>query len=266
MFIIEVPYFNLTQIYNSMQVPRWMRLKDNKYVVIHKDKAITVEQKRQRLIFNCSEEEFYNTWFHYFDLKTDYFDLNMKVRNIGRKFKIAANRGNGIHILNQDPFELYIYCRLATFVGFRKASELLNRIAVTYGTRHKNSMGDAGRVFWYEWPSPEELLEKLNKEKESSGKVKPLLKEICESIVNGNFDVMDSDNELFGLFCLRENIFPLVDVEEVLRKNFDCEPEEFADWYLGDFEDCGLVYTYILHHIMNPPNKIREVLSSGVSR
>ena len=52
----------------------------------------------------------------------------------------------------------------------------------------------------------------------------------------------------------------LLFIEETLKKNFDCIPEEFEDWYLYDFENKGLVYTYILHHIMNPPKKIKEVV------
>lgn len=272
MFVIEVPYINLDQIYNSGQAPRWIKLKEGKYVVPYKDKALKVEQQRDkfdfnkyRLIMNCTEEDFYNIWFDYFDLKTDYFKLNIKTKKLGKKFRVIANRGSGIHILNQDPFEAYIFCRLATFVGFNKASELMNHIAQIYGVEHKQSMREAGRITWYEWPTPEMMLEKLSKEKESSGKVKPLLKQICKALVNNDFDIMKSDNELFGLFGLRENIFPLVGIKDTIEKNFNCEADEFADWYLDEFEECGLIYMYILHHIMNPPKRIKEATSSGIS-
>lgn len=266
MFIIEVPYFNLDQIYNSKQAPRWIKLKENNYIVIHRDKAVVVEQKRQRLILKCTEEEFYSTWFDYFDLRTDYFKLNAQIKKLGGKFKIVANRGSGIHILNQDLFETLVYCELVPLVGFDKASELMLRIATNYGIHHKNSMGDAGKVDWYEWPNPEILLEKLNKEKKSSGIVKSMLRHICENIVDRVFDVEESSNELFRLLGMHKNEFPIVGIEEVLERNFDCLAEEFEEWYLYGFENKGLAYMCILHHVINPPKKIKEAISNGVSR
>lgn len=263
MFIIEVPFFNLEQIYNSNQAPRWLKLKENKYIVIYKDKAIAVEQKKQRLILGCSEEEFYNIWFDYFDLKTDYYAINNQIKGISKKFKVPCNRGQGLHVLRQDKFEMYVYCKLVQKVGWKEAKELMIRIAATYGIHHKNSMGDAGRVFWYEWPQPERLLEKLSKEKESSGKVKPFLKKLCDAIINKGFDITKTDNELFRLFGMHENIFPAFEIEETIRKNFNCTPKEFADNYLNDVE--ALTYVYILYHIKNPPKKIKEATSNGVS-
>ena len=263
MFVVNVPYFNLDQIYNSLQAPRWIKLREMKYVVIHKEHVLKIEQQKQRLIFSCSEDEFYNIWFNYFDLRTDYLIENNKIKRLGGKFKIPANRGNGIHILNQDPFEMYIFCKLVSKVGFNKATELMNRIACNYGIEHKQSMREVGRIFWYEWPTPESLLEQLNKEKESSGKVKTFLKKLCNAIINDGFDITKSDNELFRLFGMHEiNSFPLNGIEETLRKNFDCIPEEFADWYLDEIENKGLVYMYILHHITNPP---KEIIRYGFS-
>ena len=48
MFVIEVPYFNLDQIYNSGQAPRWIKLMESKYVIPHRDKALKIEQQRDR--------------------------------------------------------------------------------------------------------------------------------------------------------------------------------------------------------------------------
>lgn len=273
MFVIEVPYINLDHIYNSGQAPRWIKLKDSHYIIPYKNKALKIQQQknrfdfnRHRLIMNCSEEDFYNIWFNYLDLRTDYFKLNMQIKRLGGKFKVIANRGSGIHILNQDPFEAYIFGKLIKNIGWVKAKELMNRIAQTYGIEHKQSMREAGRVVWYEWPNPEIMLEKLNREKESSGKIKPLLRRICENIVDRVFDIEESNDELFRLLGMHKNVFPIIGIEETLEKNFDCIPEEFEDWYLYGFENKGLIYMYILHHIMNPPKKIKEAISNGVNR
>ena len=46
MFVIEVPYFNLDKIYESYQAPRWIKLKESKYVIPHRDKALKIEQEK----------------------------------------------------------------------------------------------------------------------------------------------------------------------------------------------------------------------------
>lgn len=265
MFVIDVPYFNLDQIYNSGQVPRWIKLKEGKYIIPFKDRALKIEQKRDRFDFNkyrliisCSEEDFYNIWFEYFDLRTDCLDVNMKVKRLGGKFKVPANRGSGIHIIHQDEFEAYVLAKLITFVGYRKAGELMNRIAQTYGIEHKQRMREAGRVVWYEWPTPETMLEKLNKEKiNSDNKVKKFLKKLCEAIINDGYDYTCSDNELFKLFGKHDmSQFPMTRIEDIITKNFKENPEEFVDWYLSDIEEKGIVYMYIVHYILN---RLKEV-------
>lgn len=264
MFIIEVPYFNLTQIYNSKQAPRWMRLKENKYIIIHGDKAITAEQKRQRLILGCSEEEFYNTWFDYFDLKTDYCMINDHIKRVNKKFKIPCNRGQGLHVLNQDKFEMYVYCKLIQKLGWEKASEMMLRIAATYGIHHKNSMGDAGKVYWHEWPQPERMLERLDKEGVSTP-VKTFLKKLCHAIVYDAFDITQQDNDLFKLLGLHQlEQFPQYGLEETIKKNFSCNVDEFVTDFLDDSKYKGMAYMYIHYHINNIPKE--RLIYHGISR
>ena len=259
MFVIEVPYMNLEQIYNSLQVPRWIKLKENKFVVIHKNKALKIEQNKERFIMNCSEDEFFNIWFDYFDLKTDYKQLNDKIKRLGKKFKIIANRGKGIHILNQDYFETYIYSEIAEKVGYGKAYVAINHIAEVCGVKHVQAMREAGRITWYEFPGPEMILENFDKLKKM-GKINIWLKSLCESLVKGE---LFAANDLYKLFDMHDSdVFPLIGIEDTLVKNFDCEPEEFADWYLDEIENKGLVYMYILHHITNPP---KEKMTYGVN-
>ena len=268
MFVIEVPYFNLDHIYNSGQAPRWIQLSQSpeksKYVIPYRDKALKIEQQRDRfdwtryrLIMNCSEEEFYSIWFEYFDLRMDCFTENCRIKRLGGKFKIIANRGHGIHILKQDKFEAYVLSRAIARVGYEKSRHVMNRIAETCGICHKQSMREAGQITWYEFPTPEMILEKIDK-LENSKIIKSYiwLARICEAAIDGfNFD--DSENELFRLFGLHEmNAFPLEGIRDTLVKNFGENPEEFADWYLDEIENKGLVYMYIVHHIINRPKEM----------
>ena len=94
----------------------------------------------------------------------------------------------------------------------------------------------------------------------SSGKVKPFLRKLCNAILFKEFDFNESGNDIFKMLT-HEDVFPTIGIEETLIKNFKCEPEEFADWYLHELKNKGLVYLYILHHIINPPQKkIKETI------
>lgn len=270
MFVIEVPYFNLDHIYNSGQAPRWIKLKEGKYVIPHKDKALKVEQQRNkydwtkyRLVFSCTEEDFYNTWFNYFDLRTNYMEENIKIKHLGGKFKIAAIRGHGIHVLNQDTFEMYVFTKMIEKVGYEKASRALNHIAEVCGVKHIQSMREAGKITWYEFPTPEMILEKIDKLKKM-GKINDWLKRLCEAIVYKDYAYQYVGN--WSALCKFYNgyngDFPTEGIEEVLIKNFNCEPDEFADLYLSCIENKGLVYMYILYQVMN---KVKEVIPYGVN-
>ena len=269
MFVIDVPYFNLDQIYNSGQAPRWIKMRESKYIVPYKDKALKVEQvrdrydwKKYRLIFSCTEEDFFNIWFEYFDLRMDCLEENEKVKMLGGKFKVPANRSFGMHVLKQDPFEAYILSKIITNAGYSKAFVAMNHIAEVCGTCHIQAMKEARKITWYEFPSPEMILENFDKLKRM-GKINKWLKKLCLAIVNDGFDVTSSDNELFRLFAMHDtNVFPLDGIKETLAKNFDCDPEDFANKYLSKVENKGLVYLYILHHIKNPG---KEVFVYGVN-
>lgn len=266
MFVIEVPCFNLDEIYRSNQSCRWIKLKDGKYVIPFRNKALKVEQQKERFIMSCSEEDFYNIWFDYFDLKTDYMELNNQIKRLGGKFKVIANRGKGIHVLKQDIFETYIYAKIACKFGSLNAELAIDHIAKVCGIKHVQSMREAGRVTWYEFPTPEMILDKFDK-LDQMGNVNKWLKKLCEAIVNEGFIPTESDNGLFELFALHDvTVFPVEGIEKVLEKNFDCSVDEFADWYLSDIESKGLVYLYILHHVLNPPVKMKEVTSRGFGR
>lgn len=258
MFVIDVPYFNLDQIYNSMQCPRWIKLKEMKYVIPFRDKALKIEQVKERLIMSCTEEDFYNIWFKYFDLQTDYMDENYKVKKAHKKFKVPANRGNGIHILNQDMFETYVFCKLIHKLGWENACETINQIAASYGIGHEQSMREAGQVTWYEFPTPESLLEKLTLENSNAQETKFLYK-LSDAIVNHGFDMTEKDDKLFKLLGLHDmNQFPVVGLENTIEKNFKCDAYNFENEFLSNtkLKNYGLLYMCILHHVKNPPMEV----------
>lgn len=259
MFVIDVPFFNLDQIYNSKQVPRWIKLNDSKYIIAHGNKSLKVEQVKERLIMSCTEDDFFNIWFEYFDLRTDYSEVNRRIKSYSRKFVAPSNRGSGIHIINQESFETYVLCKLAQYVGWEKVKQLMIAIAEKYGIKHVQAMREAGKQTWYEWPSPESLLEQLEKEDSNKSKTIRFLKKLCNAIVYDDYAYTHNGNDAFNLLYRHDmNIFPILGIEQTIEKNFKCDAERFEAEHISDMKYKGVAYMYILHHTMNPPKEVQR--------
>ena len=57
---------------------------------------------------SCSLSEWNDIWFPYFDLSTDYASVRSSIPSSDKYIHNAAKIGQGIRILNQDPFEMLI--------------------------------------------------------------------------------------------------------------------------------------------------------------
>lgn len=285
MYVLEIPFMDLDQIYNSGQVFRWIRLNDHKYVIPFRDKALKVEQQKQRFMFDCSEEAFFETWWDYFDTQTDYSILNNAVRFCDESFKIPANRAKGIHIIKQDLFEVIIACSLETATSVQRTKEMMNGIARKTGVKHKQAMREAGQVCWYEFPTPEKLLQKQDfLTTQETGYKHDIIIGLCESIVDGwlDFELLQSmayeeakeylmafdgiglkvaDSIcLYGLHHMQA--FP---VDTHLNQIFERDGmtyDEFVEWFLEDNkiakENKGLLRQYLWYNEVYPPRRLEE--------
>lgn len=108
MFTKEIKCFDLQQTAESGQCFRWERVSDNTYRVPILDESIEVSQEGDRFTFSCNEEEFYEKWYHYFDLDTDYGDIVGQIPSEDSFLYEAAKNCGGIRILNQDLWEMML--------------------------------------------------------------------------------------------------------------------------------------------------------------
>lgn len=253
MFVIEVPFFNLDQIYASGQGPRWIKLKDMKYVIPHGSKALKIEQKNARLMISGNDDDFYDIWYHYLDLGTDYREINYRMKKECSGFIELANECSGVHVIKPEPFESYVFSKLIQYTGWEKAKRLMNRIAKDYGIVHSQTMREAGKIKWYEWPMPEALLEKLMKEwSPQMPKVKRFLVKLCDAIVNEGYDYEQNGNDLFRLLCKHDlKTFPTTGIEKVIEKDFRSDVDWFETEYLYDVKYRGVCFVYMLHRALN---------------
>lgn len=283
---MEVPFMDLNRIYDSGHVFRWIKLRDDKYVIQNGDKALKVEQNRDRfdiqkcrLIMSCTEEEFYETWFHYFDMTTDYghpfFAMNRSQEEI---FKVWAVRAGGCRVIQPDLFESIIsFIIAAHYKTHAEACVAIEKLTQVCGIKKVQSMRENGKVVWYTFPSAESI---LSHRSDLSFMDKSLVKRLCltcEDIVSGWIDLpllqqmsfMDSLEYLMMFdyipivsaenICLHglhhTNCFPGEEqVDELILKELDMDGETFVDWHLGDVEGYeGIIFQYVLFNKLNSP-------------
>lgn len=124
MFTIDVPTLDILKVYYSGQALGWRKLgglNARKYLVYHDGHVAKVEQHtnngKHLLAVSCTDDVFYNVWFDYFDLATDYTVLQAAVRDVGGPIRTQARHARGVHILRQEPWQA-----LVSAVLFQKAS------------------------------------------------------------------------------------------------------------------------------------------------
>lgn len=169
MFVISVPFFDLDQIYMLYgRQLNWIKVSPRNYVVVCKDKAVGVSQQgpgnfdnsRDRLMFHCSEDEFFDMWFNYFDFRTDYQDLFRSNESLRKKKKFQSS---GLHMVKRPLLESLV----CSFLSFKSSTFDCQKFVELYGIKHKNSFRSLGAQTWYEFPDLEKLREVLSGDKEA---------------------------------------------------------------------------------------------------
>lgn len=102
--------FCIQQIADSGQCFRIYQLTDNIWRVIAKGKHVDVQElKKGQHKFLCSDDDFYSTWYDYFDFGTNYGHIKDMILSQNDPYLINAIKfGYGIRILRQDCWEALI--------------------------------------------------------------------------------------------------------------------------------------------------------------
>lgn len=282
MFVMNTPFFDLDQIYESGQGLRWKKLKDKKYIIIHQGASLKIEQKKDRLIMSCSEEEFYSIWFSYFDFGTDYSEINYSTRRLEEEFKIFSVRAKGVRIIKRDLFEVAVASVVYGNIGGKYVKSKLDLLSVMCGEEHIQAMGEVGKVRWYEFPSPEEILSKEDRLKtynvNFSYKLNMIL-QLCQDILEGWLDLTSLEGmtyeeikeylmqfeyftkESVDYLCIYAlqftDIFLLnLNTQSAVKELLGCDLQTFQDWYSEDIDGTeSIVVQYLIYNYLNPIKK-----------
>lgn len=192
--IKDMEDFEPEHIFECGQAFRWKKEEDNSYTIVHKGRILNVSRDGKDILLKGSDaEDFYNIWYDYFDLDIDYGEI----KNILSKdpiLKDAIEFGDGIRILNQDPFETTISFIISANNQIPRIKNSIRIISENYGEK----LGMFNDDIYYSFPSAE-ILSKISQEE---------LKEVGrvgfrdKYIVNTSKMIVDKEVELEKLFQL----------------------------------------------------------------
>jgi len=273
---IQIPHLDLSETYNSGQHLRWIRCSDNRFVVIHGNKCVRVTQSKDRFHFDCAEDVFYDVWYNYFDINTDYLRYNFMIKKADDDFiREASVRGSGIRIIKRDMFEVIITSLVDDFFegDVEYTDILIDSICSSFGKKHTSTIREIGKLFWFEFPSTHDFIKHKDELKTMvATDLYNKIISVCEFINNyggkklpEHMRKIGVNDYTFGCINLygrhKLNRLPINEnLVHIIECDIGCEEvEDFFDMYIHDCGldcICGLVGRYIYYHSAHPPKQL----------
>lgn len=197
--------FHPKHIFECGQAFRWQVEEDQSYTAVHGGKVLNVKKEGEDVVFsNTNISDFYDIWYDYFDLGRDYGKIKEELSK-DPILKEAIEFGEGIRILNQDPFETTISFIISANNQIPRIKRSIELISQNYG----KPIGSYNGKKYYTFPSSEVLAKAKEEELEENCKVGYRAK----YIVNTSNIINDKEVELDELFKL-----PTEEAKEILMK------------------------------------------------
>ena len=153
--ILREDSFNPTHIFECGQAFNFHKEEDGSYTAVFLNMIINLREKEDYvLVRNVSLEDFYEYFYDYFDLGTNYGRIKEKL-STDENLKVASDYGYGIRILNQEMFETVISFIISANNGITRIKKAVRIISERYGTYIGEYMGRS----YYSFPRPEVLAE-----------------------------------------------------------------------------------------------------------
>ena len=165
--IKNIEDFEPKHIFECGQAFRWYVEEDGSYTNIHYGRVLNVKKEGEDLIFsNINRSEFQNIWYNYFDLGTDYGEIKRELSK-DPILEEAIKFGEGIRILNQEPFETIISFIISANNQIPRIRKSIELISQNYG----QVIGTYNGKEYFLFPNAEILANVDEKELEEKSKV-----------------------------------------------------------------------------------------------
>ena len=141
--------FNPEHIFECGQAFRWNKEEDDSYTTIAFGKVVNVKKEDKDIILTSTNlDDFNNIWYDYFDLGRDYGEIKKELSKDPILEKAIAF-GDGIRILNQDPFEMIISFIISANNQIPRIKKSIELISKQYGEKIRDD--------YYSFPTAEAL-------------------------------------------------------------------------------------------------------------
>lgn len=150
-------HFELRTIMNSGQCFRIFEVGPNIFDVISMNNWVRIHHNTRDNIYTlcCTVEEFYQYWYGYFDLNTDYGPYFTTIKNSGDEFlKSATEYGNGMRILRQNYWETIVSFIISQNNNIPRIKKSIEAFCVRFG----KPMTQYG-ITYYSFPSKLDVLD-----------------------------------------------------------------------------------------------------------
>ena len=129
--------FSLSQTLECGQCFRYHK-EDERYTVIAGHRAAVLGQEGDSILFYEGKEEDVPFWHHYFDWDREYEAIKKRLVEKDAVMREAIGFCGGIHILNQDFFEMLISFILSQNNNIKRIQGMTERLCRAYGTEMEN--------------------------------------------------------------------------------------------------------------------------------
>ena len=128
--------FNLKSTITCGQIFRYIVKNSNEYIVIIKDRVISLKEEKDCIIIESNNEDNLKEVIgDYFDLKRDYELIEKNIIELDKNMKDALIFSRGLRMIHQDPFETLIAYIISQNNRVPSIANSLNIISEKYGKK-----------------------------------------------------------------------------------------------------------------------------------
>lgn len=175
--------FELKHIFDCGQCFRWNEDKDGSYIGVACGRAVRVIKNGNDVLIKGGSIQDVEFWINYFDLNTDYGSIKQKLSE-DEILKEAVKHGDGIRILNQEPFEVVISFIISANNRISMIKKAVENICRKFG----EPIQFEGNTL-YSFPKPEVLSKAKVEDIEGCGFRASYIVETTRAIANHEFDL-----------------------------------------------------------------------------
>lgn len=131
----EIKCLNIALSVDCGQSFRWTENEDGSFHCVVKNKSVDILQNEKEIIFkNTTQEDFEKIWIPYFDLNEDYEKICKLFEN-DKYLKKACEKYYGIRILKQDPWEAICSFIISQNNNIPRIKGIISRLCENFGEK-----------------------------------------------------------------------------------------------------------------------------------